>query len=94
MTLVIATGGIDLSVGSVMAISGALAPLIFQRDIPLAVALAFVLPVLATGQSGNPHSRHWGDLLPAWRDGRTVSLGRAAPDDGGDRGGRFRLLPP
>ena len=52
MTLVIATGGIDLSVGSLMAISGALAPLIFQRDIPLAVALAFVLPVLATGVFG------------------------------------------
>ena len=29
MTLVIATGGIDLSVGSLMAISGALAPMIF-----------------------------------------------------------------
>ena len=29
MTLVIATGGIDFSVGSLMAISGALAPLIF-----------------------------------------------------------------
>jgi galactofuranose transport system permease protein len=52
MTLVVATGGIDLSVGSLMAISGALAPLIFQRDIPLAVALAFVLPVLATGVFG------------------------------------------
>ena len=33
MTLVIATGGIDLSVGSLMAISGALAPLIFFGDI-------------------------------------------------------------
>ena len=52
MTLVIATGGIDLSVGSLMAISGALAPLIFQRDLPLAVALAFVLPILATGVFG------------------------------------------
>jgi galactofuranose transport system permease protein len=52
MTLVIATGGIDLSVGSLMAISGALAPLIFQRDIPLAEAVAFVLPVLATGVFG------------------------------------------
>ena len=30
MTLVIATGGIDLSVGSLMAIAGALAPLIFM----------------------------------------------------------------
>src|SRR5215217_5444336 len=29
MTLVIATGGIDLSVGSLMAISGAIAPLLF-----------------------------------------------------------------
>jgi galactofuranose transport system permease protein len=52
MTLVIATGGIDLSVGSLMAIAGALAPLIFQRDIPLAEALAFVVPVLVTGAFG------------------------------------------
>lgn len=32
MTLVIATGGIDLSVGAVMALAGALAPLIFTSD--------------------------------------------------------------
>ena len=32
MTLVIATGGIDLSVGSLMAIGGAIAPLIFMSD--------------------------------------------------------------
>jgi simple sugar transport system permease protein/ribose transport system permease protein len=32
MTLVIATGGIDLSVGSLMAISGAIAPLVFLSD--------------------------------------------------------------
>ncbi|SET94233.1 ABC transporter permease [Paracoccus homiensis] len=32
MTLVIATGGIDLSVGAVMALAGALAPLIFLSD--------------------------------------------------------------
>src|SRR5918994_2416659 len=31
MTLVIATGGIDLSVGALMAIAGALAPLIFME---------------------------------------------------------------
>ena len=30
MTLVIATGGIDLSVGSLMAIAGALAPMVLQ----------------------------------------------------------------
>jgi ribose/xylose/arabinose/galactoside ABC-type transport system permease subunit len=58
MTLVIATGGIDLSVGSLMAISGALAPLIFLGNIiPIAhpmigVALAFVVPVLVAGLFG------------------------------------------
>jgi ribose transport system permease protein len=58
MTLVIATGGIDLSVGSLMAISGALAPLIFLGNvIPIphpmvGVALAFVVPVLAAGLFG------------------------------------------
>lgn len=57
MTLVIATGGIDLSVGSLMAISGALAPLIFKGELfpvapGLGVALAFVLPVLAAGLFG------------------------------------------
>jgi galactofuranose transport system permease protein len=57
MTLVIATGGIDLSVGSLMAISGALAPLIFTGQLfpvphGLGVALAFVLPVLVAGLFG------------------------------------------
>ncbi|HEY8383341.1 MAG TPA: ABC transporter permease [Microvirga sp.] len=58
MTLVIATGGIDLSVGSLMAIAGAIAPLLFLgKLVPLphpmvGVALAFVLPVLAAGAFG------------------------------------------
>jgi galactofuranose transport system permease protein len=57
MTLVIATGGIDLSVGSLMAISGALAPLIFLspfgKSYPLlGDALAFVVPVAAAGLLG------------------------------------------
>ena len=57
MTLVIATGGIDLSVGSLMAIAGAVAPLVFTGRIPalpqaLAVPLAFVLPVALTGALG------------------------------------------
>ncbi len=43
MTLVIATGGIDLSVGSLMAIAGALAPMLFSRNLPL-----FNIPVLGT----------------------------------------------
>jgi ribose transport system permease protein len=52
MTLVIATGGIDVSVGSLMAISGAIAPMIFLGtlvpidDPALAVGLAFVVPVV------------------------------------------------
>ncbi len=58
MTLVIATGGIDLSVGSLMAISGSLAPLIFAGRIfgidwpPLATAAAFVIPVAVAGLFG------------------------------------------
>lgn len=54
MTLVIATGGIDLSVGSLMAIAGAIAPLIFLSALPpaLGVALAFVVPVLVAGLFG------------------------------------------
>jgi ribose/xylose/arabinose/galactoside ABC-type transport system permease subunit len=38
MTLVISTGGVDLSVGSVMAISGAVAATTLDRGIPVAVA--------------------------------------------------------
>jgi ribose/xylose/arabinose/galactoside ABC-type transport system permease subunit len=58
MTLVIAAGGIDLSVGSLMAIAGTLAPLIFTGALfPLpshgiGIALAFVLPVIAGGMLG------------------------------------------
>jgi len=57
MTLVIATGGIDLSVGSLMAISGALAPIVFLSSFgathpALGVALAFVAPVLVAGLFG------------------------------------------
>lgn len=52
MTLVIATAGIDLSVGAVMALAGALAPLIFGStfglDYPVfGLIAAFILPVLA-----------------------------------------------
>ena len=55
MTLVIATGGIDLSVGSLMAISGALAPMLFTYSgwsPALGLVLAFTLPVLAAGVGG------------------------------------------
>lgn len=58
MTLVIATGGIDLSVGSLMAIAGSLSPLIFLSDRwPLthawiAIPAAIVVPILVTGCFG------------------------------------------
>ncbi len=52
MTMVIGTGGIDLSVGSIMAISGALAPMIFLgtilpvTNLGVSVALAMFVAVL------------------------------------------------
>jgi galactofuranose transport system permease protein len=58
MTLVIATGGIDLSVGSLMAIAGALAPMIFLGKIAaidnpmLAVLVALIVPVIVAGLFG------------------------------------------
>ena len=58
MTLVIATGGIDLSVGSLMAIAGALAPLVFTGQLfpipseALAIGLGILLPVVAVAALG------------------------------------------
>lgn len=57
MTLVIATVGIDLSVGAVMALAGALAPLLFGSALGVAhpelgLALAILLPLLAAAACG------------------------------------------
>jgi simple sugar transport system permease protein/ribose transport system permease protein len=57
MTLVIATGGIDLSVGAVMALAGALAPLIFGSALglehpTLGLTLAIALPLVAAAACG------------------------------------------
>jgi ribose transport system permease protein len=58
MTLVIATGGVDLSVGSLMAIAGALAPIIFMgkwveiSDPTASVLLAIFIPILTAGIFG------------------------------------------
>jgi penicillin amidase len=49
---------------------------------------AATLAVIATGHSGHPMSRHWGDLLPAWRDGLTLRL-----DGRGSGGGTATLTP-
>ncbi|MGG5820866.1 penicillin acylase family protein [Falsiroseomonas sp. HW251] len=47
------------------------------------------LAMIATGQSGNPLSDHWGDLLERWRDGDVLRLGRV-PDR---EAGLIRLSP-
>ena len=58
MTLVIATGGVDLSVGSLMAIAGSLAPLIFLSEQGwlgprwVAIPVAIVVPILVAGMFG------------------------------------------
>jgi ribose/xylose/arabinose/galactoside ABC-type transport system permease subunit len=58
MTLVVATGGIDLSVGSIMAIAGAAAPLIFLSNQPpfstpyFGGTLAYIVPILIAGAFG------------------------------------------
>ncbi len=57
-TLVIATGGIDLSVGSLMAIAGAAAALILLSDVPLLanpvilITVAIVVPIFIAGLFG------------------------------------------
>uniref|UniRef100_E1TEH1 Inner-membrane translocator n=1 Tax=Burkholderia sp. (strain CCGE1003) TaxID=640512 RepID=E1TEH1_BURSG len=53
MTLVVATGGIDLSVGASMAIAGALAPMLFMNIAgPAGIVLAFTLPIIAAALCG------------------------------------------
>ncbi|MCX5581125.1 ABC transporter permease [Kaistia terrae] len=58
MTMVIATGGIDLSVGSIMAIAGAFAPQIFQGmlfpvpNLYVGIALAIVMSITIAGFFG------------------------------------------
>jgi len=58
MTLVIATGGIDLSVGSIMAIAGATAPIIFLSTLPplnnpfIGITLGISVPLLIAGIFG------------------------------------------
>ena len=88
MTLVIATGGIDLSVGSLMAIAGALAPLIFLSPFGVAHpalgdALAFVIPVRPRASS----VRSTAGSSPASRSSR--SSARWSCSSPGAASGRF-----
>lgn len=54
MTLVIATGGVDLSVGSIVAIAGAICALLLKQDagLPLTIAAALGVGALAGGVNG------------------------------------------
>ena len=57
MTLVIASGGIDLSVGALMALAGTIAPLIFLSDFALmspvlGLTLAILVAILAAAMGG------------------------------------------
>ena len=58
MTLVIATGGIDLSVGSLMAIAGALSPMIFTGalfplpSLSIGITIGIIIPVVVAGIFG------------------------------------------
>jgi penicillin amidase len=49
--------------------------------------------ILATGQSGNPLSSHYGDMLPEWRDGRYVRLGLLWGDLERNGEGKLTLTP-
>ncbi len=44
--------------------------------------------IIAPGQSGNPLSRHAGDMLVRWRDGGSVTIGAEAGS-----GDTIRLMP-
>lgn len=58
MTLVIATGGIDLSVGALMAIAGAMSPMFFTGElfpvpnIYVGIALGIIFPIIIAGFFG------------------------------------------
>ena len=49
--------------------------------------------IVATGQSGNPLSPHYGDLLDDWRDGRYVRLGLSWGDLERNGEGKLTLTP-
>ncbi|MGH8020787.1 MAG: ABC transporter permease [Opitutaceae bacterium] len=53
MSLVIATGGIDLSVGSIMAISGSVVAILLESGMPLPVALAGALGISMLAGAAN-----------------------------------------
>jgi penicillin amidase len=49
--------------------------------------------IIATGQSGNPFSPHYGDLAERWRDGGAITLAGTADDVAAKGIGRQRFVP-
>ncbi|MCZ6604372.1 MAG: penicillin acylase family protein, partial [Alphaproteobacteria bacterium] len=49
--------------------------------------------IIATGQSGHPLSRHFGDLTSLWRDGAYLQLGRRRTGENGFPASIFTFLP-
>ncbi|HYD31548.1 MAG TPA: penicillin acylase family protein, partial [Azospirillaceae bacterium] len=49
--------------------------------------------IIATGQSGNPLSAHWGNLVQRWRDGGHVLLAGSAEDVAANGLGTLTLTP-
>ena len=85
-TLEIATdGGNDTLNRGAMWLGMADRPLAHRHGAGLRAILPLAAPdaaafIIATGQSGNPLSPHYGDQLETWRDGGTLTLGPAAKD--------------
>ncbi len=69
MTLVIATGGVDLSVGSVVAIAGAVCALLLNGGAGLATTIVAAMGVgaLAGGVNGVLVARHENEISPSQR---------------------------
>jgi penicillin amidase len=51
------------------------------------------LMVLATGQSGNPFSRHYRDMMPLWRDGLGIRLNAARHELEREAESSLRMFP-
>src|SRR3954465_7366794 len=78
MTFVILSGGIDLSVGSIVALAGVVLGTSLQGGHPLAVALAFALAAGMACGLGNGALISWGGLPPFIVTLGTMSIARGA----------------
>jgi ribose transport system permease protein len=78
MTFVIISGGIDLSVGSLVALAGVVLGLALKAEQPLAIALLMSLVVGLASGLGNGALVSWGGLPPFIVTLGTMSIARGA----------------